>query len=46
MRAHGIGSFFYIGGNDSADTVRIVSEEAQKDNYALRCIHMSQDHRQ
>jgi ATP-dependent phosphofructokinase / diphosphate-dependent phosphofructokinase len=24
VRAHGIGSFFYIGGNDSADTVRIV----------------------
>jgi len=25
LRAHGIGHFFYIGGNDSSDTVRIVS---------------------
>ena len=40
VKAHGIGSFFYIGGNDSSDTVRIVSEEAQKANYALRCIHI------
>jgi 6-phosphofructokinase 1 len=40
VQAHGIGSFFYIGGNDSSDTVRIVSEEAQKNNYALRCIHI------
>ena len=40
LRAHGIGYFFYIGGNDSSDTVRIVSEEAKKANYALRCIHI------
>ena len=40
LRAHGIGGFFYIGGNDSSDTVRIVSEEAKKANYALRCIHI------
>ncbi|RJF96635.1 6-phosphofructokinase [Noviherbaspirillum cavernae] len=40
LRAHGIGSFFYIGGNDSADTVRIVSAEAQKAGYPLRCIHV------
>jgi 6-phosphofructokinase len=40
VKAHGIGSFFYIGGNDSSDTVRIVSEEAQKENYPLRCIHI------
>jgi 6-phosphofructokinase len=40
LKAHGIGYFFYIGGNDSSDTVRIVSEEAQKANYALRCIHI------
>lgn len=40
LKAHGIGQFFYIGGNDSSDTVRIVSEEAQKENYALRCIHI------
>ena len=40
LRAHEIGAFFYIGGNDSSDTVRIVSEEAQKANYPLRCIHI------
>jgi 6-phosphofructokinase len=40
LRAHGIGYFFNIGGNDSADTVRIVSEEADKAGYALRCVHI------
>lgn len=40
LRAHGIGYFFYIGGNDSSDTVRIVSEHAQVANYPLRCIHI------
>jgi 6-phosphofructokinase 1 len=40
LKAHGIGSFFYIGGNDSSDTVRIVSEEAQKENYPLRSMHI------
>ncbi|MGZ5201715.1 MAG: 6-phosphofructokinase [Telluria sp.] len=40
LRAHEIEHFFYIGGNDSADTVRIVSEEARKANYPLRSIHI------
>jgi 6-phosphofructokinase len=40
LRAHEIEHFFYIGGNDSSDTVRIVSEEAQKANYPLRSIHI------
>ena len=40
LRAHGIGYFFYIGGNDSSDTVRIVSEEAHKAGYPLRSIHI------
>jgi 6-phosphofructokinase 1 len=40
VKAHGIGAFCYIGGNDSSDTVRIVSEEARKENYPLRCIHI------
>jgi 6-phosphofructokinase 1 len=40
MQKHGIGYFFYIGGNDSADTVRIVSEEARAANYPLRSIHI------
>ena len=32
--------FFYIGGNDSADTCRIVSEKAAAANYELRCFHV------
>ena len=40
LRAHEIEHFFYIGGNDSADTVRIVSEEARKAGYPLRSIHI------
>jgi 6-phosphofructokinase 1 len=40
LRAHEIDHFFYIGGNDSSDTVRIVSEEARKASYALRCMHI------
>jgi 6-phosphofructokinase len=40
LQAHEIGHFFYIGGNDSSDTVRIVSEEARKANYPLRSIHI------
>ncbi len=40
LRAHEIEHFFYIGGNDSSDTVRIVSLEAQKNGYPLRCIHI------
>ena len=40
LQAHDVGYFFYIGGNDSADTVRIVSDEARKADYKLRCIHV------
>jgi len=40
LRAHGIGHFFYIGGNDSSDTVRIVSEQAAQAGYPLRSIHI------
>ena len=40
LQAHGIGHFFYIGGNDTADTLRIVSDEARKGGYPLRCIHV------
>lgn len=39
-QAHGIDGFFYMGGNDSADTVRIISEQARAANYPLRCIHI------
>lgn len=40
LSVHDIRYFFYIGGNDSADTVRIVNEEAEKANYDLVCIHI------
>jgi len=40
LQAHQIEHFFYIGGNDSSDTVRIVSQEAQKAGYPLRSIHI------
>ncbi len=40
LRAHEIGHFFYIGGNDSSDTVRIVSEEAASAGYPPRRIHI------
>jgi 6-phosphofructokinase len=40
LQAHGIAYFFYIGGNDSSDTVRIVSEEARRAGYPLRCVHI------
>jgi 6-phosphofructokinase len=39
-RAHDIRYFFYIGGNDSADTCRIVSEKAAGAGYELRCFHV------
>jgi 6-phosphofructokinase 1 len=40
LRAHEIEHFFYIGGNDSSDTVRIVSERARAASYPLRCVHI------
>jgi 6-phosphofructokinase len=40
MKAHDIRYFFYIGGNDSSDTVRIVNREAEKANYEFRAIHI------
>jgi 6-phosphofructokinase 1 len=39
-RRNDIRYFFYIGGNDSADTCRIVSEKAQAASYELRCFHV------
>jgi 6-phosphofructokinase len=40
LRAHEIAHFFYIGGNDSSDTVRIVAEQAAAAGYPLRCMHV------
>ena len=40
FRRLGVGYFFYIGGNDSADAARIVAEEAEKDGYPLVVYHI------
>lgn len=40
FRMHNVRYFFYIGGNDSADTVRIVNEQAEKSHYDFRAIHI------
>lgn len=40
LKAHDVRYFFYIGGNDSSDTVRIVTEEAKKANYEFRAVHI------
>lgn len=40
MLAHGIRYFFYIGGNDSADTCRIINEQAEEHKYDLRVVHV------
>src|SRR5271155_2516928 len=40
LKAHDASWFLYIGGNDTAETVRIVSEEAAREHYDLRSIHI------
>ena len=40
FRERGVGYFFYIGGNDSADAARIVAEEASKAGYPLVVYHI------
>lgn len=40
LKAHEVRYFFYIGGNDSSDTVRIVNEQAQLAEYEFRAIHI------
>lgn len=37
---HNIRYFFYIGGNDSSDTCRIVSELSREAGYDMRCFHI------
>ncbi|MEZ6317370.1 MAG: 6-phosphofructokinase [Phycisphaerales bacterium] len=37
---HNIRYFFYIGGNDSSDTCRIVNELSNGAGYELRCFHI------
>lgn len=40
MQKHDIRYFFYVGGNDSADTVRIVNRQAETCGYDFRAIHI------
>jgi 6-phosphofructokinase len=40
FKKHDIRTFFYIGGNDSADTARIVNELAAAEGYDLRTFHV------
>ena len=40
FRKHGVRYFFYIGGNDSAETCRIVASYARSVDYELRVIHI------
>ena len=40
LKAHDIKYFYYIGGNDSADTCRILSEKAIGSNYDLKVVHI------
>ncbi|MCC6156331.1 MAG: 6-phosphofructokinase, partial [Candidatus Hydrogenedentes bacterium] len=39
-RAHDVRYFFYCGGNDSADSCRIVYEEAKAAGYEMQVIHV------
>ncbi len=39
-RAHDVRYFFYCGGNDSADSCRIVYEEAKAGGYEMQVIHV------
>jgi 6-phosphofructokinase 1 len=40
LKKYDIRYFFYIGGNDSAETTYIINEEAKKANYELSCFHI------
>ncbi len=39
-KAHGVRYFFYVGGNDSAETCRIVNKFALEEGYELRVMHI------
>ena len=35
-----INKFFYIGGNDSSDSLRIIAERSKEINFPIQCIHV------
>lgn len=40
LKAHNVRYFYYNGGNDSADTCRLVNEMAESSGYEMRAIHI------
>ncbi|MBC8329427.1 MAG: diphosphate--fructose-6-phosphate 1-phosphotransferase, partial [Planctomycetes bacterium] len=40
FQKHGIRFFFYIGGNDSAETAHIVEQQSREQGYEMRCFHI------
>ena len=40
LQKYNIRYFFYIGGNDSAETTHIINEAAQQAGYQLKCFHI------
>lgn len=40
LKVHDVRYFFYIGGNDSADTVNIVNRNAEQAGYDMRAVHI------
>lgn len=40
LKKYNIRFFFYIGGNDSAETTHIINEEAIKAGYQMKCFHI------
>lgn len=40
LRRYDVRYFFYIGGNDTAETTHIINEEAKANSYPLQCFHI------
>ena len=40
LRKYDVRYFFYIGGNDSAETTHIINEQARANHYEFRCFHI------
>ena len=40
LQKYDVRFFFYIGGNDSAETTHIINEEAKQADYDLHCFHI------
>lgn len=40
LKKYNIRYFFYIGGNDSAETTHIINEAAQQSGYEMKCFHI------